>query len=99
MQWPRAAEGNQRELAWIVTLLDRHQAQRAEHVFVDDIDDPAGRLHQTKPECVRDLLHGATSRRAVELHLTADELHRQTTDHDARIGDGRFLTSLAVLRR
>ena len=45
-----AAESHQREAARIVALLDRDQAQRAEHVLVDDVDYSRRRLHQSDPE-------------------------------------------------
>ena len=58
MQRTGAAEGDQREVARIVALLDRHEPQRAEHVLVDDVDDALGRVFdETDAERVGDLLH------------------------------------------
>ena len=42
MQRPGAAEGDEREVARVVTALDRDDAQRAQHLGVDDVDDRRG---------------------------------------------------------
>ena len=39
---PGPAEGDQREVARIEALLHRDQAERTEHVLVDDVDDAGG---------------------------------------------------------
>src|SRR5664280_3292573 len=40
VQWSRATEGDEREVTRVEALLHRDQTQGAEHVLVDDVDDP-----------------------------------------------------------
>ncbi len=74
MQRPRSAEGDQREIARIVALLDRHEAQRAEHVLVDDIDDALRGVDEADAQQCRDRLHGFLRRLLVERHFAAEQV-------------------------
>jgi predicted SnoaL-like aldol condensation-catalyzing enzyme len=52
MQRTSATEGDQRVVARVVALLDRHEAQRADHVLVDDVVDALGRVLDGQPSGV-----------------------------------------------
>src|SRR5215211_7075531 len=75
---PRAAERNQREVAWIPTTLDRNDAQRAEHLRVDDAD------HVGWVEAGQCPL----SCGGVELEAVR-ERRRKPAEQQVRVGDGR----------
>jgi hypothetical protein len=49
VQRPGAAEGQQREVARIMAALDRHDADRADHVVVGDREDAARGSAQVRP--------------------------------------------------
>ena len=51
-----AAERDQRVVARIVTLLDRHEPQRADHVLVDDVVDAERGVLDALAERLADLL-------------------------------------------
>ena len=81
-----AAEGDERELARVVALLDRARADRARHVRVRDREDPLGRLAQAEPELLGELLHRLDRGVAVELHPAAEEALRiDPAEHDVRV--------------
>ena len=85
-----AAEGDQREVARIVALLDRHEPQRAAHILVDDIDDALRRLFKPETKRVGDRLHGLHGERAVDRHVAAElRIRRQIAQHDIGVGHGR----------
>ena len=73
MERPRAAKSHQCEIARIIALLDRDHPQRAEHILVDDVDDPARRLHQADAERVGDGLDRRLGAVAVELEGAAEQ--------------------------
>jgi hypothetical protein len=56
MERPRAAKGEKRELAQVVALLGRADADAAHHVGVDHADNARGGLHQRKPQGFRNVL-------------------------------------------
>ena len=70
-RWARAAKAHHRKFARIVALLDADHAQRAEHVLVDDIDDPARGVHQADAERIGDLLNCLGRAFAVKLETAA----------------------------
>jgi hypothetical protein len=94
-----AAEGHQREAARVVALLDRDQAQRAEHVFVDDIDYARCRFHQTDPERRGGFFDRALRRPAIEFHLAAEQIDRQITEHQVGVGNRGLRAAAAIGRR
>ena len=55
---PAPPKSDQRKVARVVTLFNRHQAQRAKHRFVDDFDDALSRRHQVDAHRIRNRLHG-----------------------------------------
>jgi hypothetical protein len=78
VQWARAAERDQRELARIVPALDRDDAQRPQHLRVHDLDD-LGRI-----KAFERALGGSPIERYV-----ARQLRGQPPEQQVRIGDGR----------
>ena len=78
MQRPRAAEGDEREVARIVAALDRDDAQRAQHLGVHDRDDRR-RV---------DLAERTLRRLAIELEA-ARQLLGQPAEQEVRVRDGR----------
>ena len=73
VQRPGAAKAHQREFARVIALLDRDQPQRAEHILVDNIDDPGGRVHQLDAKRIGDRLHRFLRALAVELEAAAEQ--------------------------
>ena len=99
MQRARAAEGDQRVVARVVALLDRHEPERTDHVLVDDIVDAECRILDRLAEALAHLLHRGGGRGAVEFHVATKALHfRQVAEHDVGVGDGRFRTAPPVRR-
>ena len=54
---PGAAEADEREVARVVALFDRDQAQGAEHGFVDDLANTLGGRHQVDAHGICNFLH------------------------------------------
>ena len=97
MQRPGAAEGDQREVARVEALLHRDQPQPAEHVLVDDVDDPGGGgLRGLQPHRLGDLADGGARGVDVEGDLAAGQRRRQVAEDDVGVGDGRLGAALAV---
>ena len=95
-----AAEGDQRVVARVVALFDRHQPQRPDHVLVDDVVDALRRVLERLAERRRDLADCFRRERAVELEVAAEALHRrQVAEHDVRVRHRRFRAAAAVGRR
>ena len=69
VQRPRAAERHQREAARVDAALDRHHAQRAQHLGLGDAHDARGAGARVEPELAREPRHGALGRGAVERQL------------------------------
>ena len=70
-----AAERHQRELARIVTAVDRDQADAVSHVRVGDaVDALRGVLDAHAQRPGHALLDGATRQRRIETHRAADEV-------------------------
>ena len=91
VQRPGAAEGDEREVARVEALLHAHQAQRAQHVLVDDVDDARrGRLGAVEVGGVGDGLHRRARGSDVEVDLAAGQAARQVAEHDVGVGDGRL---------
>ena len=91
------AEGDQRELARVVPLLDRPRADRARHVRVRDREDPLRRLEQAQAEPVGELLDGLDGGVTVELHPAAEEaVGVEPAEDDVRVADRRLLSPVAV---
>ena len=96
---PRAAEGHEREIAGIVAALHRYQPDGADHVVVDDVEDPARRRFERKAERPRHpLLDGPARPLDVERHLAAQQVRGDTTKHEVSVGDRRLLPARAVAR-
>ena len=91
------AKAHHREVARIIALLDRDHAERAEHVFVDDVDDAACRRHQVNAKRISDGLHGRLGALAIKLERAAEQIFRQIAEHDIGIrysrGDAAFPVS------
>ena len=96
----RPAERDEREVAWVEALLHRDQAQRPEHVLVDDVDDAGrGGLDRVETRGVRDGLHGRARRVGVQGDLAAGERGREVAEHHVGVGDGRLGPPGGVRRR
>ena len=85
MEWPGAAERDEREVARIEPLLDGDDAQRPHHLGVDDLDD-CGRIQ---------LAERTRSRIRVE-HEAARQRRGQAAEQEIRIGHGRLLSAEPV---
>ena len=70
---PRAAERHQREVAWVMALLNRSRADRSGHVRVRDCHDAGGRLEQVEPEPGRETADGVGRTLAVERQVAAEK--------------------------
>ena len=99
VQRPRAAEGDERELARVVPALDGDDPQGARHVLVDDLQDALRRLVDRQADGLRHLRDGGARRLRVERHLAADQARRQVADDDVGVRDRRRRAALAVGRR
>ena len=92
MERAGAAEGDERELARVVALLDRARANRPGHVRVGDREDPLGGLEQAEPELVGEPLHDRNGGVAVERHPPAEEPPGvEPAEHEVRVADRRLL--------
>ena len=88
VQRPGAAEGDEREVAWIVAALDRDDPQRPQHLRVHDLD------HRRRVEPVERTRGGVP----VELE-PARELRGQPSEQEIGVGDGRLRPTFPVARR
>ena len=97
MQGARTTETDEREIARVVTLLDRHESQRTQHRFVNDLDDALSRGHQLDTHGVGQRLHRFFCCVTIDGHCTA-ELHvrREITENDVRIAYSRNFAALHV---
>jgi hypothetical protein len=92
-----AAEGDEGEVARVEALLHRDQSQPAEHVLVDDVDDPGGgRLRGLQAHRLGDLADRGPRRLDVQGDLPAGQRRGQVAEDDVRVGDGRLDPALAV---
>ena len=95
-----AAERDQRVVARIVALLDRDEAQRADHVLVDDVVDAERGVLGILAERLADLFHRLLRELAVERHVAAQLLQLgEIAEHDVRVGHRGFGAALAVRGR
>ena len=89
VQRPGAAERDEREVARIVAALDRDDAQRAQHLRVDDLDDGRGverrRARARRPR--------GRARRPPASRV------RQAAEQEVRVGHGRLRPAAAVAGR
>ena len=100
MQRASATEGDQRVVARVIALLDRHEAQRADHVFVDDVVDAFRGVLHGQLQRIGDLLDGRVRQITTQHHVAAELLHLgQITQHDVGIGHRRLRAAAVVRRR
>ena len=100
VQRARAAERDEREVARVEALLHGHEAQAAEHVLVDDVDDARRRgLHGLQAHRVGDGRDGGPGGVDVERDLAARQRRREVAEHHVGVGDGRVGAALAVRGR
>jgi len=98
MQRTGATEGDQRIVAWVVALLNRHQTQCTHHVFVDDIVDALRGLLHSETERVADFFDGGLRKLSVKYHIATKFLHfGKIPKNDIGIGH-RWLGAAAVVR-
>ncbi len=88
MQRTGAAESHQREVARIVSLLHGYHPQRAEHVFVDDVDDAGRGFLEPDAHRIGDFLYGGFGGFFIEFEFAAKERFRQVSKYDICIGYG-----------
>ena len=99
MDWPRAAVGDDREVAWIAPLLRRDRPQRPGHARIRNPVDAVGRLEHREPERAGHALHGSLGERRVDRDLAVGHLSRRhEAEHDVGIGDRRLDAPPAVAR-
>src|SRR5690348_3376520 len=100
VEWPGAAEGDQREAAWIVTPLDAHQTNRAGHVGVDDRQHAFGGCLQAEPEWFGNArVDGLRGSGTVETDLAIQQLRWNAAQHKVRVGYGRLDATSPVAHR
>ena len=101
VQGTGAARSDQREVARIVALGDRHLAHRERHLVDRNVDDCLRRRHDIELERARDLLLDAAPRAfGVELHRAAEEIVGiEPAEHDVGVGDGRLGAATAIADR
>ncbi len=101
VQRPRAARGDQSEVARIVALGDRDLAHGERHLGDCDIDDRLRRRGQAHLQRIGDLLQDPPGRGlGVEHHLTAQEIVRiEPPQREVRVGDRRLGSPAAVAYR
>ena len=99
MHRPRAAVGDQREIAQIVATLHRHQTQRAQHRGIGDFDHAAGGLEQRQTEPARERVERDARALAVEANGPAVHARGiEVAQCQIRVGDGRFDAAEPVAR-
>ena len=93
-----AAEGDQREAAWIEAAADRDQADALDHLRVHHAMDTERRVLHRQSEWSRDApLDGSARQRRIERHGTAGEIGGiEPAKHDRCVGDGGFLAATPV---
>ena len=94
-----AAERDQGEVARVEALLHGDEAERAEHVLVDDVEDALRGLVDVQAEGAGDLPHRGRGGVGVQRHLPAEQARGEAAEHDVRIGHRRLLPALAVAGR
>ncbi len=94
---PGASEGDERELAGVVPLLDRSRADRVRHVVVDERDHAGGGLGDAEIELVAEPLDCRGGETRIDLHLAAEEvLGPKAAEDDVRVRHGRLLAPAPV---
>ena len=98
VQRARAARGDQREIAGIIALRDRHFAHRERHFGDGDVEDGLRGGDGVHPQRACDLVgNSATGALRIELHLAAQEIVRiKPAQHHIGIGNGRRAAAAAV---
>nr|WP_228430976.1 hypothetical protein [Baekduia soli] len=99
VQPARSAEGHEGEALGRQAALDGDQAQRAEHVLVDEVDDPLGRLGHPDAEAVGDARDRCVGGVGVELHRAPEQARREPAEHDVGVGHRRLGPAGAVAGR
>ena len=101
MHGPRAAEGDEREVARIAAALDRYHARRQLHVGVDDRVDAPRRVLERQAERARDSrLNRARRGARMELERAAGEiLGIDVAQHHVGVGDRRLHAAAPVADR
>ncbi len=102
MHGPRAAVGEQGEVARIVTLGDGDLLDGAHHAGDGDADDPLGelRLVDDSGHAPDEAMDGASRQVVVEQHLAGQGAVRgDPTQEQVRVRDGRLRPAAAVTRR
>ncbi len=88
MKRPRAAEGDECEVAWIASSLDRDHPNRTQHLRIHDVD------HVSRLQPVERLLRG----RAIQLQAVR-EPRRKPPEQEIRVGHRRPPATEPVARR
>ena len=97
VQWPGAAEGDQRVVARVDALLDGARADGVGHVGVDQRDHAFRRLAVGEAELARQLADHAACGDFVERHAAAQEVAAvEPAQHDIGVGDGGPRAAMAI---
>ena len=100
MQRTCPAEGNKGIVARINTLLNRYEAQGAEHFFIHNINDAGRSLFDRHVQTARDRADSLLGRGVIKNHFSTQSGHgRQIAEHEVGIRHGGLTTTFAVAGR
>ena len=97
MQGTGATKGNQRIVARVMTLLDGHQTQSPDHVFVHNVVDTKRRIFNVLAQSGADFFDRSMRQLAVEFHVAAQTLHlRHVAQYNRSVCHSRFRATTAI---
>ena len=99
-QRPRAAGGDERELARVVAAAHGVELDRLGHPVLLDLQRAERGLLDRHPELAGDRAHGLLGELAIELHRPAEQaaVGAQAAEHELRVRRGRQRAAAAVAR-
>ena len=100
MERPCTTKCNECKVLRVESPAHRHCPHRARHVVVGDLHDASGCVFGSQSKRLGDSLrNGGSGQFTVDSHLAAQQVLRQVTQHQPRVGDCRLCSSLPVARR
>ena len=96
MQRSGAAKAHQGEVARVIALLNGDQPQRAEHIFVHNVDDAGGGVHQIDAQRIGYRLDRFGRALPVQLETAAEQRFGQIAEHDIGVGYSRLFAAFAI---
>src|SRR5665647_3514667 len=94
-----AAERGQHEVPDVQATLDRDLAQRVGLVPGRDLQDPGGARIGAESEPAGDVLYAGASRGRIQRDLPAQQVRRNTAEHEVCVGDRGLETPCAITDR